>query len=352
MIRSVATTSTTSIWAIMQNPKEAEGANFTGKPPAGGLSVELAPRHPRGLRLSNPVMIASGTFGYDGYGRGLTPEMDISRLGAIIPKTFTRYSREGNPEPRWYPESFRVARDNQDPVMLNAIGLTNPGIEEGLKRLAPQWEEGVSTVLLSMSGESVNQFGEMAEMTIGVSGFEAIELNLSCPNVEQGDLFSYSAHGAFQAVDAVKRHAEVPVLAKLAPNVPDIVPIARAAVEAGADALTICNTIPAMSIDLDSRRPTLGNITGGLSGPGLHPVAVALVYRAAQAVDVPIIGVGGIFSADEALEFILAGATAVQIGSANLADLWAPFKILEGMQSYLGERGIGDIKELIGTVKT
>lgn len=315
------------------------------------LSVDLAPRHPRGLRLSNPVMIASGTFGYDGYGRGLTPEMDLSRLGAVIPKTFTRHPREGNPEPRWYPESYRVARESHEPVLLNAIGLTNPGIEAGLEELAPQWEGWEATTLLSMSGESVGQFGEMAAMTRGVPGFRGIELNLSCPNVEQGDLFSYTAAGTFQAVSAVKRYAEVPVLAKLAPNVPDIVPIARAAVDAGADALTICNTIPAMAIDLESRRPALGNVTGGLSGPGLHPVAVALVYRAAQAVDVPIIGVGGIFTAAEALEFILAGATAVQVGSANLADLWAPFKVLEGIYSYLGERGIPDVKSLIGAVQ-
>ena len=320
---------------------------------AGGpsLAVNLAPSHSLGLRLFNPVIIASGTFGYDGYGRGFTPEMDLSRLGAIIPKTFTRYPREGNPEPRWYPESYRVARESGEPVLLNAIGLTNPGIEAGVRELAPQWAQWDATVILSMSGDSVAQFGEMATITEGARGFAAIELNLSCPNVEQGDLFSYSAKGAFQAVEAVKRHAEVPVLAKLAPNVPDIVPIARAAVDAGADALTICNTIPAMTIDLESRRPVLGNITGGLSGPGLHPVAVALVYRAAQAVDVPIIGVGGIFTAEDALEFILAGATAVQVGSANLADLWAPFKILEGMESWLGERSIPDINELIGAVE-
>ncbi|MYC30980.1 MAG: dihydroorotate dehydrogenase [Chloroflexi bacterium] len=336
----------------LSNPSSGAGpaADF---PDYAGLefSVDLAPSHPRGLSLTNPVIIASGTFGYDGYGRGLTPEMDLSRLGAVIPKTFTRHPREGNPEPRWYPESFRVARETHEPVMLNAIGLTNPGIEAGLQQLAPQWNDWDATVLLSMSGESVDQFGEMAMMTRGVTGFEAIELNLSCPNVEQGDLFSYSASGTYQAVDAVKRHAEVPVLAKLAPNVPDIVPIARAAVDAGADALTICNTIPAMTIDLESRRPALGNITGGLSGPGLHPVAVALVYRAAQAVNVPIIGVGGIFTAEEALEFILAGASAIQVGSANLADLWAPFKILEDMRSFLGERGIADVKELIGAVQ-
>ena len=335
----------------MQTSNCLEGAGSAGREGQPRLSVELAPSHPLGLSLRNPVMIASGTFGYDGYGRGLTPEMDLTRLGAVIPKTFTRFSREGNPEPRWYPKSYRVARENRELVLLNAIGLTNPGIEAGLRELAPQWADWDATTLLSMSGDSVAQFGEMARMTTGTAGFSAIELNLSCPNVEQGDLFSYSAKGTFSAVDAVKRHAEVPVLAKLAPNVPDIVPIARAAVEAGADALTICNTIPAMTVDVESRRPALGNITGGLSGPGLHPVAVALVYRAAQAVDVPIIGVGGIFTSEDALEFILAGATAIQVGSANLADLWAPFKILEGMHAWMGERGISDISDLIGAVE-
>lgn len=335
----------------MQGFNPVEGAGSAGREGQPRLAVELAPFHARGLSLRNPVMIASGTFGYDGYGRGLTPEMDLARLGAVIPKTFTSLPREGNPEPRWYPESFRVARENYEPVMLNAIGLTNPGIEAGVDQLAPQWARWDATVFLSMSGDSVVQFGEMAKMTRGASGFAAIELNLSCPNVEQGDLFSYSPQGTFAAVDAVKRHAEVPVLAKLAPNVPDIVPIARAAVDAGADALTICNTVPAMTIDVESRRPVLGNVTGGLSGPGLHPVAVALVYRVAQAVDVPIIGVGGIFTAEDALEFILAGATAVQVGSANLADLWAPFKVLEGMQAWLGEHGVADVKELIGAVE-
>ena len=335
---------------------EMAGDDFSISVSANGLSVDLAPQHPRHLKLSNPVMIASGTFGYDGYGRGLTPEMDLSRLGAVIPKTVTRQPREGNPEPRWYPDSFRVARESGEPVLLNAIGLTNPGIEAALSDLAPQWAEWDATVLLSLSADSVDQFGEMAKLTRGVGGFAAIELNLSCPNVEQGDLFSYSAKATFQAVNAVKDYAQTPVLVKLAPNVPDITPIARAAVEAGADALTISNTIPAMTIDVETRRPALGNVTGGLSGPGLHPVAVALVYRTAQAlkkegVGVPIIGVGGIFTAKDALEFILAGATAVQVGSANLADLWAPFKILEDMQIYLGERGITDIKELIGAVQ-
>ncbi len=323
---------------------------------ASRLSVDLAPQHPRGLKLSNPVLIASGVFGYDGYGRGLTPDMDLSRLGAVIPKTVTRRPREGNPEPRWYPGSFRVAREQGESVLLNSIGLTNPGIEAALKDLAPQWAKWDATVLLSLSADSVDQFGEMAKMTRGVAGFQAIELNLSCPNVADDALFSYSPIATSQAVAAVKNYADVPVLVKLAPNVPDLTLIAKAAVEAGADALTISNTIPAMTIDVDSRRPVLGNVTGGLSGAGLHPVAVALVYRTSQALkdrgaDVPIIGVGGIFTAREALEFILAGATAVQIGSANLVDLWAPFKILEEMRICLGEQGVTDIKELIGAVE-
>lgn len=318
---------------------------------AASLAVDLAPAHPRRLALSNPVMIASGTFGYDGYGRGLTPAMDLRRLGAVIPKTVTRWPRAGNPEPRWYPESFRVAREQGEPVMLNAIGLTNPGIETALADLAPQWAQWDATVLLSMSADSVAQFGEMAKMARGVAGFAAIELNLSCPNVEAGELFSHSAAGVAQAVAAVKKYAEVPVLVKLAPNVPDIAPIAQAAAAAGADALTLCNTIPAMTIAVDTGRPALGNITGGLSGPGLHPIAVALVYRAAQVVDLPLIGVGGVFTAQDALEFILAGATAVQIGSANLADLRAPWRILDELTAWLGERSIADIRDLVGKVR-
>jgi dihydroorotate dehydrogenase (NAD+) catalytic subunit len=313
------------------------------------LTIDLAPR--RGLKLSNPIMIASGTFGYDGYGRGLTPEMALGRLGAVIPKTVTRWPREGNQEPRWYPSSYREGRETGECIYLNSIGLANPGIEAALTQLAPQWAQWDSTVILSMSAESVAQFGEMAALTQGVPGFQALELNLSCPNIENGAFFSHSPGLAEAAVSAVRARTELPVLVKLAPNVADIAEIARAAVHAGADALTISNTLPAMLIDLEARKPLLGGITGGLSGPGLRPVSLALVYRAAQAVDVPIIGVGGIFSARDALEYIMAGATAVQVGSANLADLWSPFKILDELQVYLGEQGISDINDLIGVAQ-
>ena len=319
--------------------------------PEVDYSVDLAPRNPNHLRISNPVIIASGTFGYDGYGRGITTEMDLSRLGAVIPKTVTRFPREGNPEPRWHPESFRQAMEDGDLIFLNSIGLTNPGIEAALEQLTPQWAEYGSTVLLSLSADSVAQFGEMAAMARGVAGFQAVELNLSCPNIENGALFGHSPQLTAAVVEAVKAQTDLPVLAKLAPNVPDITDVARAAVEAGADALTISNTIPAMSIDVEARRPVLGAVTGGLSGHGLRPVSLALVYRAAQAVDVPIIGVGGVFEGKHALEYIMAGATAVQVGSANLVNLWSPFRIADELRDLLASSGVRHLNEIIGVAQ-
>ena len=315
-----------------------------------GLSVDLAPRNPNHLWLTNPVMIASGTFGYDGYGRGITPDMDLSQLGAVIPKTVTRLPREGNPEPRWDPPSYRQALQDGEFILLNSIGLANPGIEGALTDLTPLWAEYGTTVVLSLSADSADQFAEMTAMAEGVRGFQAMELNLSCPNIENGALFGHSPKLTAAAVKAVRANTALPVLAKLAPNVPDVTEIARAAVDAGADALTISNTIPAMRIDVETRRPVLGAITGGLSGPGLRPVSMAMVYRTAQAVDVPIVGVGGIFSGEHAVEYLLAGATAVQVGSANLADLWAPFHILDQLRSFLGESGITDVSDLTGAV--
>ncbi len=315
------------------------------------LSVDLAPRNRHHLRLINPVMIASGTFGYDGYGRGIPPEMDLSLLGAVIPKTVTRWPREGNPEPRWYPASYRQGMEEGDCIFLNSIGLANPGIDAALQQLAPQWARWGAAVILSLSGESVAQFGEMAAITQGVAGFQALELNLSCPNIENGAHFSHSPALTGDAVSAVKASTDLPVLVKLAPNVPDVTEIARAAVRAGADALTISNTIPAMGIDVQARRPVLGGVTGGLSGPGLRAISLALVYRTAQVVDVPIIGVGGIFNATHALEYIMAGAAAVQVGSANLANLWAPFRILEELRAFLAEAGVGDVSQLVGAAR-
>jgi len=312
------------------------------------LSINLAPNNIVGLSLKNPIMIASGTFGYDGYGRGIPSGMDLSQLGAVIPKTVTRHPREGNPEPRWYPTSYREAKEQNECIYLNSIGLANPGIESALSDLAPIWSTWPATIILSLSGNSPSEFAEMARMTKGVAGFEALELNLSCPNIESGALFAHSADLTYEVVKGVRANSHLPLLVKLAPNVPDIIPIAQAAESAGADALTISNTNPAMLVDTCSKAPVLGAITGGLSGPGLHPIALALVYQSFQAVSIPIIGVGGIFSAEEALRFLMCGASSVQVGSANLADLWAPVRILEELTSRLQIQGINNLKDLIG----
>ena len=296
-------------------------------------------------------MIASGTLGYDGYGRGVVGNYPLDQLGAVIPKTVTRWPREGNPEPRWYPESYREAWERGDHLFLNAIGLINPGIETAVREWTPDWLEWDATVLFSFAAHSVGEFGEMAAMTREAKGISGLELNLSCPNIENGAMFSYSAHLTHDAVSAVKANTGLPVLAKLSPNVPDITEIARAAVDGGADALTICNTLPAMRIDIKTSRPVLGNITGGLSGVGLRPVSLALVYQAAQVVDVPIVGVGGIFEAEHALEYIQAGASAVQIGSANLINLGAPWRILNALREYMASNEITDLQDLRGAAQ-
>ena len=293
-------------------------------------------------------MIASGTFGYDGYMLGITPEMPLHRLGAALPKTLTRFRRTGNPEPRWYPSSFREGLEEGETSLLNSIGLKNPGIETAMVDLAPQWAELDANIVMSMAGDSPEQWEEMASFTRGVKGFSAIELNLSCPNVDDGAMFSHHPKLTEAAVSGVRRQTDLPIWAKLSPNVPDITEIARAAVGAGADALTISNTIPAMHVDVETGKAVLGTGYGGLSGPALRPIAMALVHKAAQAVDVPIIGVGGIMTGRHAAEYLMAGATAVQIGSANLADLNAPFRILAELEELLARWEVESVRQIIG----
>ena len=312
------------------------------------MSVDLAPRHPRGLKLQNPVIVASGTLGYDGYGRGVAGIHPLSELGAVVPKTVTRRPREGNPEPRWFPESYRQAWEDGDLLFLNSIGLINPGIETAAREWTREWAAWNATIFFSFAADSIGEFGEMAGYTQEAVGLSGLEINLSCPNVENGAIFSYSPSLTHDAIAAVKSNTDLPVLAKLSPNVPDIAGIAQAAVRGGADALTISNTLPAMRIDLKSRRPVLGSVTGGLSGMGLRPVSLALVYQVAQTVDVPIVGVGGIFEAEHAIEYMMAGATAVQVGSASLVNLEAPWRILQGLKEYAAREGIASIGELRG----
>ena len=313
------------------------------------LSVDLAPRRKGGLVFANPVMIASGTFGYDGYGRGIASDAPLASLGAVLPKTFTRHARSGNPEPRWFPTSFREGLAAGETTLLNSIGLTNPGIETAMTELASHWAAMDVNIVMSMAGDSAEQWEEMGAMTRGVKGFSAIELNLSCPNVDDGAMFSHHPRLTEAAVAGVRRQADRPIWAKLSPNVPDVTEIAHAAVEAGADALTICNTVPAMHVDVEEGRAVLGTGYGGLSGPALRPIAIALVHKVAQAVDVPIIGVGGVMTGRDAAEFIMAGATAVQVGSANLADLNAPFRILAELEELLAVLEVGSVSEIIGS---
>ena len=313
------------------------------------LAIDLAPERPGGLHLPNPVMIASGTYGYDGYGRGYAPDAPLHRLGAILPKTFTRRPRAGNPEPRWFPASFREGLDAGETTLLNSIGLTNPGIKAAMRDLAPQWAASDANIIISIAGDSPEQWAEMAAFTKDVAGFAAIELNLSCPNVHDGAVFSHRPNLTESAVAKVRQQTDLPIWAKLSPNVPDIAEIAQAAVDAGADALTISNTIPALHIDIDTGRPGLGTGYGGLSGPALRPIAMALVHKAAQAVNVPIIGVGGVMTGRDAAAYLMAGATAVQIGSANLADLNAPFRILAELTDLLTQWEVGGVYDIIGT---
>ena len=311
------------------------------------LSVELAP----GLRLSNPVMISSGILGYESYGPNHISSYPLSELGAVVPKTVTRSPRKGNLEPRQFPLEYSEAWEKGDFLFLNSFGLNNPGIDSVIEQWLPRWANWNASVIFSIAAFGEEDFGEMASLADKASGISALELNLSCPNVEHEAIFSHNSDLTRDAVAAVKANCNLPVLAKLSPNVPDITEIALAAVDGGADALTICNTLPAMRIDLATRRPVLGNATGGLSGMGLRPVSRALVYQTSQAFreankEVPIIGVGGIFEAEHAIEYILAGATAVQIGSANWVDPMTPWRVLNGLCQYMAENGISSLDEL------
>ena len=301
------------------------------------LSVQLAPRNSRGLLLSNPVATASGTFGY---GTEYAEVTDIQRLGAIICKGTTLEPRAGNPQPRLVETTGGL---------LNSIGMENIGVEALLRDKAPLWAQWSVPVVVNVLGETVDEYAEIARRLDGAAGVSGIEINISCPNVAAGGIeFGARPESAAAVTAAARANTSLPLIVKLSPNVTDITEIAAAVAAAGADALSLINTLKGMAIDTRTRRPVLGNVGGGLSGPAIKPVALHMVYRVARAVDVPVMGCGGITSAEDALEFIMAGASAVQVGTAVFSNPRAPLYILEGVERYMEKEGVRRLSELIG----
>jgi dihydroorotate dehydrogenase (NAD+) catalytic subunit len=301
------------------------------------LSVQLAPKNKRGLRLANPVMTASGTFGW---GTEYQHPFDIQRLGAIVCKGTTLKPREGNPQPRIAETPCGV---------LNSIGLQNIGVEAVLKEKAPVWAGWRVPVIVNIVGETVEEYARLAGMLDGVAGISGLEVNIGCPNIKAGGVeFGTRPGPAAEVTAAVRKATSLPVMVKLTPKTGDIAEVAKAVAGAGADAVSLINTPRGMVIDIARRRPLLGNKYGGLSGPAIRPIALHMVYSVAGAVEIPVVGMGGIITSSDALQFILAGASAVQIGTANFANPNTPLDILEGIEQFMKQEGITDINELIG----
>ena len=292
------------------------------------------------LELANPVMTASGTFGYGAEFAGL---VKLSRLGALVTKGISLTPKAGNPPPRIV----------ETPAgMLNAIGLENVGIERFLQEKLPFLRQCGTRTVVNILGDSEEEYAELAARLAGVEGVDALEINISCPNVRHGGLaFGADPQMAAGVVRAVKRQASQPVIVKLSPNVTDIALMARAAEEAGADALSLINTLVGMAIDIRTRRPKLANRTGGLSGPAIKPVALRMVWQAAAAVQIPVIGIGGIATPEDAIEFLLAGASAIQVGTANLYNPQVTEQIVDGIAAYLEEQGENSVSAIVGGLR-
>jgi dihydroorotate dehydrogenase (NAD+) catalytic subunit len=293
------------------------------------------------LRLANPIAVASGTFGY---AREMAGLVDLARLGAIVPKTITLQPRPGNPPPR----TVETAAG-----LLNSIGLDNDGIDGFLAHHLPYLASLGPPIIVSIAGKSIDEFVELARRLDGINGVAALELNVSCPNVSGGVDFGTNAGLCEQLVSGVRRACELPILAKLTPNVTNVVDIARAAHSGGADALTLVNTCLGMAVDWRRRRPVLGNVLGGLSGPAIKPIALRIVYQVARALKnkIPIMAVGGIASVDDVMEFIVVGASAVQIGTANFFDPTVSIKILDALPAALASLGAKNVAEAAGSLK-
>ena len=299
------------------------------------MSVEVA-----GIKMRNPVMTASGTFGY---GAEFADYLDLESLGAIITKGLSLRPKAGNPTPRIV---------ETPGGMLNAIGLQNVGVDAFISDKLPFLSRVATPVIVNLYGNTLEEYGEVAARLDALPGVAGIEVNISCPNVKQGGIvFGTDPLAAQQVVRLVKRNTGKPVIVKLSPNVTDVVLMAQACADAGADALSLINTLTGMAIDLDRRRPILANVTGGLSGPAIKPVALRMVWQVAKSVRLPIIGIGGIMSARDALEFILAGASAVQIGTASFLDPSAAQRIAQEMERYLVEKGVDSLASMIGALE-
>ncbi|ANA40279.1 dihydroorotate dehydrogenase [Geobacter anodireducens] len=299
------------------------------------LSVDVA-----GITLRNPVMTASGTFGY---GEEFSEYVNLEAIGAIITKGLSLRPKAGNPTPRIVETTGG---------MLNAIGLQNVGIDAFIEKKVPFFRTVATPVIVNFFGNTLEEYAELAERLDRIPEVAAVEINISCPNVKHGGIvFGTDPKAAYSVVKAVRESTIKPVIVKLSPNVTDIVEMAWACADAEADALSLINTLTGMAIDLDKRRPILANVTGGLSGPAVKPIALRMVWQVARAVKIPVIGIGGIMTGIDALEFMLAGATAVQVGTANFLDPGAAGRIAAEMERYLADNGIADVKEMIGALE-
>ena len=300
------------------------------------LSVEIGT-----LRLANPLIAASGCFGYGVEYRGV---VDLSTLGGVAVKGLFLKEREGHP-----PE--RIVETPSG--MLNAIGLQGIGVHRFVAEKLPELRDLGATVIVNICGSTLEEYVELARILSDAEGVAALELNISCPNIKEGGItFGCSLPGTFGVVSAVRKATRLPIVPKLTPNVTDVASFARAAEEAGADAVSLVNTFLAMAIDVETRRPKLSNIVGGLSGPAIRPIAVRMVYECRRAVRIPIVGMGGIATARDVLEFMIAGANAVQVGTANFVDPFIWGRLLTGLRDYMGRHGIARLADVVGTIDT
>jgi len=297
------------------------------------LSVQIGK-----LRMPNPVTVASGTFGY---GVEYSRLIDLNQLGAVTVKGIRLNPVRGNPTPR----TAEVASG-----MLNAIGLQGPGVDGFIKKYWPFLKDLKVPTIINIWGTTVEEYAEVARRFDALGGVGALELNVSCPNIKEGGAqFGTDVKLLAQVVAACRRVTTLPLITKMSPNVPSIAPFAKAAEDAGSDALAITNSYPAMAIDIETRKPKLANVTGGLTGPAIKPIAVKLVWEAAQAVKIPIIGMGGIQNAEDAIEFLMAGAAAVAVGTANFYEPQTPLQVIAGIRDFMQRKKISDVREIVGS---